>query len=202
MYRRILEAKRRVLPPDHPSTIITLVNLGSLLVEMDRAEEAETVILEAVERARRAGSGALMQQVGALNVLGRMHQRAGRMDQAIGAWDEAARTLRDSAGPEHPALLTLLTNLARAHSAAGDHAAAERSAREGLSLAERTVGPHHGSTVPLRLALAAALEGLGRTDDALAVLEALAADEAALGAARGNPGDEARAAIARLRGTP
>lgn len=202
MYRRILEVKRRVLPPDHPSTIITLVNLGSLLLDMERTAEAESVATEAVERARRGGDGAVMQRVGALNVLGRLHQSTGRMDLSAAALAEAVEALRGSAGPEHPAVVTLLGNLARAQTGAGDHAAAEATAREGLALAERTVGPHHASTVILRLALSAALEGQGRAREALAVLEALAEDEDALGAARAGLGDEARASIARLRGMP
>jgi hypothetical protein len=124
------------------------------------------------------------------------------MDLSAAALAEAVDALRGIAGPEHPAVVTLLGNLARAQTGAGDHAAAETTALEGLALAERTVGPHHGSTVALRVALAAALEGQGRSDEALAVLEALAADTDALDAARASLGDEARASIARLRGTP
>lgn len=199
MHERILASKRRVLPADHPSTIITLINLGSLLLDLDRAGEAGPLIEEAVASARRAGPGAAMQRVGALNALGRLHRAGGRADLAVAALEEGVAALREAAGEAHPGLVSMLANLAAARCDTGDHAGAERAAREGLGLAA-TLGRTHPAVGALRLTVARSHAGLGRTGDACAEIESLLADEAVMATARPGLADEARAELARLRG--
>lgn len=44
---------RRMLGDDHPDTLVSIHNIGSLLRELGRLEEAEAIGAEAVDRARR-----------------------------------------------------------------------------------------------------------------------------------------------------
>ncbi len=198
MYRRILDSKKRVLPRDHPSTLTTLVNLGSLLADLGRHGEAEPVIVEAVDGARRGGAGSVMQLVGALNALGRMYRGSGRPRLAAEALSEALDALR-GLGRTHPAMVTVMGNLAAALNDAGDHEGAKTIALEGLTTAQGLAGTETAQGA-LRLALARAAVGLGCPDDARRVLEDLLADAALLESARPGLAEEARSELARMSG--
>jgi tetratricopeptide (TPR) repeat protein len=49
-----LEIKRQLLPDENATTVWTWINLGQVLTLQDRFEEAETVLMEAVEKASAA----------------------------------------------------------------------------------------------------------------------------------------------------
>lgn len=88
--RRALEIERRVLGPEHPTTLASMYNLGVLLQTMERYEEAETVHREALEIEQRV-LGPDHPDVGASYYnLACIESRLGRLDSAL---DELQRAV-------------------------------------------------------------------------------------------------------------
>lgn len=89
---------------------------------------------------------------------------------------------RAAFGGDHNFTLTSYLDVSRAYSAAGLAQKSEAMAREGLSLAVTSLGPHHRTTLYLQAQMAEELSRQGRYYDAKSVFEeALAAERRAKG---------------------
>jgi eukaryotic-like serine/threonine-protein kinase len=124
--RRALEQslaeQRRLLGPDHPETIESLLQLGLLLDEMGEAEGARRLLEEALDRGRR--------------VFGEEHEKTARalaslasedhVDEGIAMLERALAIRRRVLPPHHPDLADNLGRLARLHWLRGETDEARR----------------------------------------------------------------------------
>jgi hypothetical protein len=104
-----------------------------------------------------------------LNDVGMTAKYAGRFEEGEVAYRRSVAILEEIGGSEHPDLGPLFHNLGGLAHARRDFAAAEPLARRGLELSERLRGADHPITVRDRVAYAAILDGLGRSDEAEAM---------------------------------
>ena len=87
-------------------------------------------------------------------------------------------------GPDHPATLTTLGNLALAYQGIGQTEEATPLLERALASRERVLGPDHPATLTARSNLALAYQGVGRLDEAIPLFEhALVGLERVLGPA-------------------
>ncbi len=92
---------RRVLGDDHPDTLVSIHNIGRLLRELGRLEEAEALGTEAVDRARRTLPEGHWYTGGFLKGSGQTLTKLARYEEAEQALLEAHGTLLAALGADH-----------------------------------------------------------------------------------------------------
>jgi tetratricopeptide (TPR) repeat protein len=113
LWEQVLEARRRVLGPEHPRVAVDLVNLGSVLRALGQAEKARAFLEQAVSIDEAAyGSehpevaadlehlADVLTELGKVDEAGRAMQRARRIrasSSSIGPYTHVVR----AAGPAH-----------------------------------------------------------------------------------------------------
>lgn len=209
LYGRVLAARRRGADPLDLAT--TLNNLGANRLMMDRAEQAETVLREALAL-REAGLGdrhPLTAQT--LSLLADALASQGRLEAAVLMQRRALEAFGPGADPVERA--AALTNLANILKSLDRGAEALPLDREAFDLTRATLGAGHPETAGAMIGLADALLATGAAAEARPLLvEALRLQAATLGpdhparlqplfllgVAEGEAGDRP-AAIAALR---
>jgi eukaryotic-like serine/threonine-protein kinase len=144
-------------------------NLGALLRDGGKLDEAETLAREVFE-ARRARLGAthpltlISQQKLGLTEAARDRQPAARA-----TLEAALAGQREVLGPQHPDTLTTQLSLVNTLLQLREHAAAEPLAREAVTAFEAQFGPAHTQTVGALNALGFLLEDSGKPAEAEAI---------------------------------
>jgi CHAT domain-containing protein len=157
-----------------------LTVLGTALVGLTRAEEAEAVALRLVELQERA-LGADHAELGpGLQVLGFVYRAQGRLAEAEALFERALAIAERAPAPGRLNVAAALTVLADVHLDRRQYARAEAALARALPLQERIGSPT--LLVPSLVAQARAYGGLGRTADAeRAATRALALVEGTFG---------------------
>ena len=105
---------------------------GHFLGTRARYEEAETLLLAALERAESAFGGDAPEVADVLNVLGILGKFTGRLDAAEPRYRRALAILESVRGPDHPDVASLYHNLGGLEHARGRYAAGEPHARRSV----------------------------------------------------------------------
>jgi hypothetical protein len=105
-----------------------------------------------------------------LNERGVVCKAIGRHNEARACYDRALVLLASAGVPEDARVATLLHNVGGIEHARGRHADGEPFARRAVALRARLLGPEHVAVAADAVAHAALLEGLGRLDEAAAVV--------------------------------
>jgi len=159
-----LERKRRVLGPDHPSTLLGLRSLAVFAGkagQFERASRALDTMLE--QRIRLFGADNPKLSADYNERASALHD-AGNYARAIALYQRALAL--DAQLDDQPARHIYLNNLAAAHEDRGDFAAAEPLLERSLALREQRFGTDHATTLRARHNLARLLLQLERTDRA------------------------------------
>ncbi len=112
LFERILPIKREVYGPENARTVQTIANLGSMLNDMGRLEEAEPYLLEALELRTRIFGEAELPTTTVLNNLALLRQRQGDLAAAEALWVRATEIRQTRLGPDHPAAVSTLLGVA------------------------------------------------------------------------------------------
>ncbi len=143
MLRTALRLREQALGPEHRLVAKTVNELGVLLQDEGRFEEAQAEL----ERALNISSATLgpdhPQVATALNGLGAVLVRRGRPARAQPLLRRALEIQRRGLGPDHPAMAASLNNLAIALSDQGKLDEAEQSLQQALQIRQRAHGPQH-----------------------------------------------------------
>jgi len=144
---RALEIQRRVLGPEHPSTLGTMQSLSDIYLHQGRYAEAETMLRDTLDTRRRILGPDHPDTLKSMNDLGLVLTAEGR-------FADAEKVLRDTLeiktrvlGPEDSATLNSMENLGNVFEATGHHADAERLYREALDIRRRVQGPDAPDTL-------------------------------------------------------
>ncbi|MHC4860159.1 MAG: tetratricopeptide repeat protein [Planctomycetota bacterium] len=124
IHEQALARKRKL--GDRNGAALTLANIGAALHELGRFEEAVQTQQEALEIRQELGDR--LGIAGSLNDLGAAWQRLGRIEEALESCARSLEICRELGTPT----VDVLWNLATAHLARGDAAAAARAAREAV----------------------------------------------------------------------
>jgi len=112
LYRECLAARRRLLGPRHPDTLVSLSNLGTLLRSLGRLEEAAPLQEAALQLARETLGRRHSDTLAYLSNLGLLRLAQGRLGEAEGLCREAAEESRATQGLQHPETAASMSNLA------------------------------------------------------------------------------------------
>jgi tetratricopeptide (TPR) repeat protein len=159
-----------VLGDDHPDTLTSINNMGSLLVAQGKLQAAEPLFREALERRRRVLGDDHPDTLTSINGLSYLLQAQGKLDQAEPLSQEAVersrRVLRDD-----PRTVISIYNMGALLQAQGKLAEAEPLCREAVTRAKanKSLGPKHPNTKRFAENYAKCLDALGRHPDAAEV---------------------------------
>ena len=113
LYRQVLEARRRVLGPEHPDTLTAMQQPG----QCSRAGASWTRPSRSIARSWRPAAVVLGPEhpdtLMAMNNLARVLQGRGKLEEAEPLYRQVLEARRRVLGPEHPDTLTAMHNLAR-----------------------------------------------------------------------------------------
>ncbi|MCH8146599.1 MAG: serine/threonine protein kinase [Planctomycetes bacterium] len=165
-----LETRRRVLGNDHPDTLISINNMGVLLLAMGKLDEAEPYYREALEGNRRVLGDDHPFTLFSISNMGDLLQAMGKLDEAEPYSREALEGNRRLLGDEHPSTLISIHNMGRLMRNLGRLEEAETLGAEAVRGARAKLPHSH----PFRFG---ALGQHGRT---LAAMEQFVEAEAAL----------------------
>ncbi len=154
LQRRVLDARERVLGPEHPRTLTILADLASWTGHAGDPAAARDLFAGLLPVRERVSGAEHPDTLGARHELARWTGQAG---SPAAARDQYARLLpvRERVlGAEHPDTLWTRANLARWTGEAGDPAAARDQYAGLLPVRERVLGPEHPNALDTRHELA------------------------------------------------
>jgi len=180
--RSALKAREAMLGPEHPDTLISVSQLGSVLEMQGKYDEAE-----AMHRRVLAGSEAMLEPehpdtLISVSQLGSVLRRQGKYDEAEAMHRRALAGSKKVLGPEHPHTLTSVSNLGSMLERQGKYDEAEAMNRRALAGSKKVLGPEHPHTLTSVSNLGSMLERQGKYDEAEAMnRRALAGSKKMLG---------------------
>ncbi len=157
-----------------------------------RAEESERLAKANERKARQEeqkARDAMQEMVGLLHAFQNQvrdvvtaHNDGGKLDQAVGFYEQALAALKAKSGPDHPSTFIGMANLAAAYQAAGKPDQAIALTEQILPIMKAGPGSDHPSTFFVMTNLAGFYQAAGKQEQAIALYEkTLAAMTAKLG---------------------
>lgn len=178
--RRSLEIEEKQRGFHDPSLASGLTELASILHELNRLGEAESLLRRAINISRTAGEngGPTRDYADALNNLAQVLHDTNRVSEAEELLREALALDESQLGANHPEVARVLSNLALILQSTGRYQEAETYLRRALEIDELTYGPEHPEVAGDLNNYGLLLRASGRLEDAEKVLrQALEIDE-------------------------
>jgi len=182
MYRRALQGCEHALGPEHPSTLLTVNNLGSLYRDQGKLDQAEAMFGRALQGYEKTLGPEHTSTILTVNNLGLLYRDLGKLDQAEAMFGRALQGHEKALGPEHTSTLLTVNNLGLLYRDQGKLDQAEVMLRRALQGYEKALGPEHTSTILTVNNLGLLYSDHGKLDQAEAMLRrALQGYDKALG---------------------
>jgi hypothetical protein len=143
---------------EHPDLINDEVVLASILVELERFDDAESRFLEIVERIEAEEGGFSPELVPPLHLLGRSYIKARMFPEAIAALEQAQFVSQRNEGLFNVGQSGLIDDMTTAYLAMGDTISARDLQIERLRNAQRRFGPNDPQVIPFHNELASYYE--------------------------------------------
>ncbi|MCX4241348.1 serine/threonine-protein kinase [Paraliomyxa miuraensis] len=212
--RQVLAIREEMLVPTHPAIGVAALNLGNTLTKQQKWEEAEALLLRAIESFERP-SQPTIKLAYPLVSLGVVYKKQGRYDEAAALYERAIEVVEQVHGPNHSLVGQCLINLANVEKRRGNLERARELGRAAVRSVEGRMGDESPELASPLIDLADIEVQLGALDvarrdyaRAIAILEAgghadreLAAALTGLGNLQRDAGelDEARVGLSRAR---
>ena len=142
-----VETQRRVLGPEHPATLRSLMSLVTAHLGAGSYPEAERVARETLAICNRELGPERTETLGTMNNLANVLYARGSYDEAEALWGESLVVQRRVLGPDHREVFVTMGNLASVRFVRADYARAEEIWREALELQRRALGGDHPDTL-------------------------------------------------------
>ena len=163
------------LPPDERGTSLVINDIGELLRDVGRMEEAKQLFEEALAARRQRLGGSDGKTLTSLNSLGLLLREMGDLSAARPLLTEALASRRQTQGDAHPETLTAMNNLGALLKAMGDLDGAEALYAEALEGRKAVLGASHPDTLTSINNLASLYRSQGRLYEAEPLLAEAAA---------------------------
>ncbi|KAF5235111.1 hypothetical protein FAUST_7283 [Fusarium austroamericanum] len=111
MYQRALQARQKVLGPEHPDTLASIGHLGLILESLGRYEEAELMHRRDLEGSEKVLGPEHPDTLTGINNLGSALASLGRYEDAAVMHRRALEAREKVLGPEHPDTLISVSHL-------------------------------------------------------------------------------------------
>lgn len=183
LVRAVLDSQRQGVRGEfHPSLSATYSRLAKLLIQLDRGQEAVTLLSRLVEETRTFRGARHAATAEAMATLAWAQQSAGRYAQAEQTLLAALDIEAEATGRTSEPFIDMRNQLGTLRLAQGRFAEAADEFRVALQATQARLGPTDPEVATVQANLAQALQRQGRLADAAAVLrQALAVREARLG---------------------
>ena len=173
------------------------LNLGTVLADLQRTDEAAASFEEALRVIREAVGDDHPDVARAYDGLASVHYDKQELDQAIAGFERAIVIKEAAMGPDHPGLVVSLANLGMSHADAGRPQEALAPLQRAAALIEASFGKEHPNLAVILTARGSAYRDLQRLPEARADLERAVA----IGEAHGLPSlSQSRARLAAIDG--
>jgi tetratricopeptide (TPR) repeat protein len=166
MGRDALEARETTLGAEHPDTLASVSNLGSVLERQGKYDEAEAMHRRALEGYEKVLGPEHPDTLTSVSQLGSVLERQGKYDEAEVMHRRDLEGSEKVLGPEHPDTLTSVSQLGSVLESQGKYDEAELMHRRALEGREKVLGPEHPDTLTSVSQLGSVLERQGKYDEA------------------------------------
>ncbi|MBX7082132.1 MAG: serine/threonine-protein kinase [Nannocystaceae bacterium] len=170
LYRDALEAQQRLLGNDDPQVAMTLNHIGNVKIMEGDLETAREYVTRSLDVRRRLLGDRHPKVAASINNLAAIEEAAGHPAAAMELVEQALAIVGGSGGAEEQVSLTVAVSAARRLQAPLDQRAAQLERL--LVLRERNLATAPGQLAEAQRWLAEVRQAQGRTDDAVALLEA------------------------------
>lgn len=154
-----------------------LAELAITLRQLDRFEEADSALAQALEISKSTGAGSSLTGAQLLANVGQLELSRGDLNKANEFLNRALDMTRELVGPRHPNVATILLDISNVRSWMDDITGAERAVREAVSIYRETVHERHPDRVMADYHLARVLNMQGRTTEAAQLYESTLASQ-------------------------
>ncbi len=162
--REAIQRRTNALGAKHPKTLEVRYQLGAVLIEEGRIDEAERMFLDILKYADIAREEQL--SLRARLALGDIHDRRGELEDAERLWLEVLDDQRRNHLDEDELTLTALNNLGLLLRGQARYDEAEPMLREAFDTRARTLGDSHPSTILSAASLGWLYVQMGKYDEA------------------------------------
>jgi serine/threonine protein kinase len=177
-----LAVRHRELGADHAETLNSAGLKGMLLLDLGRAEEAEPIARDVLDRTRRARGDDHGDTIIAIGNYAHVLHTTGRFDEAEELYREAAERGRRALGADDERTIGAINNLAGLLMSQGRSTEAEPLFREAMEQSRRVRGDDHPETLTAISNLAFAMQAQKKHADAEPLFhEAVATSRRVLG---------------------
>jgi len=166
LQQRSLEIRQRVLGPEHPDTVASMVSLAVVLADEGRSADAEKLYRDALDIQRRALGPENRNTLNSMSNLASTLSDEGHSAEAEKILRETLGIQRRVLGPQDLDTLNSMSNLAGILYREGQTAEAEKLYRETVDTERRVRGPEDPDTLNSTNNLAEVLSHEGRYDEA------------------------------------
>ncbi|WP_257457970.1 serine/threonine-protein kinase [Archangium lipolyticum] len=166
-FRRVVELRQKVYPPEHPEVAAAYNNLGAALTKLGRFEEARQQLAQAQSIYEKALGPTHPETGNALHNLGRMSQNLGDDAAALRYFQGALVAREAGLGPEHPEVGASLGSMGISYCALRQYTECLAVAERSLAIRTKAFGSMHLELPTSLSRMGEALVGLGRNAEAL-----------------------------------
>ncbi len=145
-YDKVLAGRRAVLGNEHKDTMSAMNALGNMLSTVDN-DQAEALMLEAIETADRVLGDPNVQATITRGNLGAHYYKMGRPDESLELFERCLEDSRQLLGSDHSQTQVLISNLGILSLYQRKMDKAEDLIREVFEIRQRMLGPKHPNTL-------------------------------------------------------
>jgi len=158
--------RRRVLGDDHPDTLVSLCNMGQLLVAQGKLAEAEPYFHQTLQGFRLVLGDEHPETLRSIANLGGVLQKQGKLKEAEAHYREAMEKLRRVLGDENADTLSTISNLGLLLQEQNRLSEAEPYWSEALRTRRHVLGDEHPATLTSLHHMALLLHAQGKLKEA------------------------------------
>jgi tetratricopeptide (TPR) repeat protein len=165
-FLQVMETRKRMLGPEHPSTLASMSYLANTYRKKGRWDEAEELHMQVVETAKKVLGPEHPHTLASIGNLAVIYNKKGRWDEAEELEVQAMKTAKRVYGLEHANTLASMGNLALIYGNKGWWNKAEELQIQVIETRKRVLGLEHPDTLTNMSNLALIYSNKDRWDEA------------------------------------
>ncbi|MGH1342700.1 MAG: protein kinase domain-containing protein [Nannocystales bacterium] len=150
MFEQCLQEYEATYGPTHPFLNTPLQGLASAFVEAGQAQDAERVILRALDIAKHDETLEPRLRAAIFTTYAMALRMLARTDEALANATTALGVVQDQIGPKHPHVILVRLELAKIHHDRGEFEQTQEQYSACLDVARAAFGPEHPETVRMQ----------------------------------------------------
>ena len=159
------------LPEGERGTSVLLSNLGVLLRDMGKLEEARPLYEEYMQGCKETLGDRHPHTLVSINGMGALLQDLGKLEEARPLLEEGLQARRETLGDRHPHTLISISNMGQLLQAMGKLDEARPLLEEALQASRETLGDRHASTLVSINSMGGLLMAMGKLEEARPLYE-------------------------------